>query len=317
MPRGDRTGRSFSRRTALMGGTALWLVGCSSSHPKAAAVGTSARPTMSASPTASPHIVTADSAFTALQKQFDARLGVWALNTANATQVEFNADQRFAYCSTHKAFSAAAVLRNNSLDGLDTVVRYTTADLVANSPVTQVHVSTGMTLRAICDAAIRYSDNTAANILFGQLGGPAGLQSFLRTLGDDVTQCARLEPALNSAIPGDIRDTTTARAWGTDLEAVTLGNGLSADRQALLNGWLVGNLTGTGLIRAGVPAGWKVGDKTGNGDYGTRNDMAVIWPPAAEPMVMVVLSSRPKLDDSYDNDLVSGAAKVALSAIQA
>ena len=39
--------------------------------------------------------------------------------------------------------------------------------------------------------------------------------------------------------------------------------------------------------RAGVPDGWAVGDKTGTGaTYGARNDIAVVWPPNAAPLVV-------------------------------
>ena len=40
-----------------------------------------------------------------------------------------------------------------------------------------------------------------------------------------------------------------------------------------------GNTTGDKLIRAGAPKGWEVGDKSGAGSYGTRNDIAIVWPP--------------------------------------
>lgn len=40
-----------------------------------------------------------------------------------------------------------------------------------------------------------------------------------------------------------------------------------------------GNATGDKLIRAGVPTDWVVGDKSGAGSYGTRNDIAIVWPP--------------------------------------
>lgn len=59
------------------------------------------------------------------------------------------------------------------------------------SPVTEQHVATGMTLRELADAAVRYGDNTAGNMLLGRLGGPDGLEDALRGLGDQVTQADR------------------------------------------------------------------------------------------------------------------------------
>ena len=71
-----------------------------------------------------------------------------------------------------------------------------------------------------------------------------------------------------------------------------LDDALPEDKRTLLTEWLVGNTTGAALIRAGVPDDWVVGDKTGNGGYGTRNDIAVAWPPDGDPVIIAVLSSR-------------------------
>jgi beta-lactamase class A len=260
--------------------------------------------------------VEADPSFRALEVEYGARIGVWARNTATGSHVEHRADERIAFCSTCKAFSAAAVLHDRSISDLDTVVRYTAADLVQPSPITSQHVASGMTIRELCDAAVRYSDNTAANLLLTQIGGPAGLQTYLRSLGDTVTNSSRLEPTLNAAVPGDERDTTTPRAWGVDLQTVVLGDALPTDKRAVLTDWLVRNTTGNTLIRAAAPAGWSVADKTGSGDYGTRNDIAVLWPPDDGPLVLVVMSTRTNQNDPFDDTLVAKAASAALTAVR-
>ncbi|HEV7936147.1 MAG TPA: serine hydrolase [Actinomadura sp.] len=87
-----------------------------------------------------------------------------------------------------------------------------------------------------------------------------------------------------------------------------------ADR-ALLNDWLQRNTTGAALIRAGVPAGWKVGDETDAGDYGTRNDIAVVRAPHRAPIVLAILSSRTAQNATYDNALIAKATKVVMSAL--
>ena len=51
------------------------------------------------------------------------------------------------------------------------------------SPVTEKYVDTGMKLGEIAEAAVRYSDNTAGNILFHQIGGPKGYEKALRQMG--------------------------------------------------------------------------------------------------------------------------------------
>jgi beta-lactamase class A len=260
--------------------------------------------------------VEANEAFRSLEQRFDARLGVWAHDTGTATLVEYGSRQRFAFCSTVKVFSAAATLRRYSLAGLDRVVRYGSSDVLDYSPITQQHVQSGMTLRAVCDAAVRFSDNTAANLLYREIGGPAALQHYLRTLGDSITNCVRTEPDLNAAVPGDLRDTTTARAWGEDLERVAIGPALAEGERVALVDWMVGNTTGNTLVRAAVPTGWRVGDKTGTGDYGTRNDIAVVWPPHAKPIIIVLMSSRSRQNDAPDDRLIAQAARTTLDTLR-
>lgn len=256
-----------------------------------------------------------DHEFRRLEENFDARLGVYAIDTGTGQTVRYRADERFAYASTFKALAAAAVLDETTDAELDRVVRYSADDLVTYSPVTELHVADGMTLRAIADAAVRYSDNTAGNLLLGQLGGPQGFEKELREIGDQVTDPARYETALNEARPGDRRDTSTARALVEDLRAYAVGDVLEPADRDILTGWLRGNTTGGELIRAGVPEGWVVGDKTGAGGYGTRNDIAVIWPPDRAPIVLAVLSRRDQKDASYDNALIARAAEVVIASL--
>ncbi|WP_428981495.1 class A beta-lactamase [Nocardia brasiliensis] len=252
--------------------------------------------------------------FADLEKAFDARLGVYAIDTETGRTVEYRADERFPYTSTFKALAAAAVLEATTPADLDHRISYIRADLVRNSPVTEQNVDRGMTLRDLLDAAVRYSDNTAGNLLFDQLGGPKGLEQKLRGIGDQVTQMDRTEPELNTAVPGDTRDTSTPRALATDLRSYALGNVLPADDRALFVEMLRTNTTGGELIRAGAPSDWLVGDKTGGGEHGTRNDIAVVWPPNRAPIVLSVLSTRLQADATYDNALIARAAKAALTA---
>ncbi|MFH8569309.1 class A beta-lactamase [Streptomyces sp. NPDC017993] len=254
--------------------------------------------------------------FKELERKFDARLGVYAVDTATGREVAYNDGERFAYASTFKALAAGAVLRKYSLNGMDRVIKYSKDDLVANSPVTEKHVGTGLSLGELCDAAVRFSDNTAANLLFDQLGRPKGLDAELEKIGDHVTRMERPEPQLNEWAPGSTRDTSTPRALVKDLRAYAVGDVLRKGERAQLTKWLKTNTTGAELIRAGVPKGWVVGDKTGmGGTYGTRNDIAVVWPPGAAPIVMAILTNRSKEDGDYDNKLIAEAASVVADAM--
>ena len=251
-----------------------------------------------------------------LEKKFDARLGVYAVDTGGGATVEHRADERFAFCSTFKGVAAAAVLQRNPLSHLETRVEYSRADLMKHAPVTGRHVATGMTIRQLCDAAIRFSDGTAGNLLLRDLGGPAELTAFTRSLGDTVTRMDRVEPAITEATPGDLRDTTTPRAFAADYREIVLGGTLTADKRDFLRDLFQRNTTGGQRIRAGLPSGWTVADKTGTGEYGTLNDIAVVWPPDRAPLVIAIMSSRQAENAEHDDRLIAQAAKLALEAFQ-
>ncbi|GAF20098.1 LOW QUALITY PROTEIN: beta-lactamase class A [Bacillus sp. JCM 19046] len=250
--------------------------------------------------------------FSELEDQYDARLGVYALNTGNGQTIAFNEDERFAYASTHKALAVGVMLQQLSIEDLDKQVTFSEAELVTYSPITEQHVETGMSLREISDAQIRYSDNTAANLVFNEINGPAGFKEALRAIGDDVTEPERMETELNDVNPGETRDTSTPKALAESLYAFSFGDALDKEKQTLLNDWLIHNTTGDDVIRAGVPDDWVVGDKTGSASYGTRNDIGIIWPPNDEPIVIAVLSSKDEQDGKSDDALIAEATEAAL-----
>jgi len=305
--------RVRSAAALVLGLAALVLVsGCTAATPDAAepAAETTASPT----PTFAAAPYTAG--FEALETEFDARLGVYAIDTATGREIAFRADERFAYASTFKALAAAAVLQKNTTAGMEKVVTFTRDDLITYSPVTELRVDTGMTLLEVADAAVRYSDNTAGNLLLDELDGPAGFEAALAAIGDDTTRAERWEAGLNDAVPGDPRDTTSPRAFATDLREFALGDAMSPDKQTVLIDMLKNNTTGAALIRAGVPADWIVGDKTGSGGYGVRNDIAIVWPPGREPIVMAIMSTRDSPGAERYDALISRAATEVVSALE-
>lgn len=242
-----------------------------------------------------------------LEKKFNARLGVYAMSDSGRT-IEHRADERFAFCSTFKGLAAAAVLHRHPMTYLDTVVTYTEADLMKSSAITRQHVRSGMTLRDLCDAAVRYSDGTAGNLLLRTVGGPAELTRYLRELGDTETRMDRVEPDITSATPGDPRDTATPRSLGTDYQRLVLGDALPAEKRDFLKDLLERSVTGAKRVRAGVPEGSRVASKTGTGDYGTVNDIAVVWPPDRDPIVLAIMSSKSTADAKYDEALIAETA---------
>jgi len=192
----------------------------------------------------------------AIEARVGGRIGVAALDTGSGRRLDYRADERFPMCSTFKFLAAAAVLKrvDEKQDQLDRFVSYDAKDILEHAPVTKAHLKEGgMTLGALCEAAIEHSDNTAGNLLLDAIDGPAGVTNFARSLGDQVTRLDRKEPDLNSAIPGDDRDTTTPGSMLADMARILTGDVLSRSSRRQLEDWLRGNTTGAAMIRAGVP----------------------------------------------------------------
>ena len=199
--------------------------------------------------------------------------------------------ERFPLCSTFKLLATAAVLHltDDKRGQLTRLVPYTKADLLEYAPVTKEHVDEGgMTLAALCEAAMTYSDNTAGNLLLDTIGGPEGLTRYARSLGDNQTRLDRNEPDLNRVEPGDERDTTTPAAMLGNLRALLIGDALSSASRQKLENWMIANKTGGELIRAGLPNEWKIGDKTGRGANNATNDVAIIRPPGKSAILLSI-----------------------------
>lgn len=228
-------------------------------------------------------------AFTGIEKGIGGRLGVFALDTASGRILGHRENERFAMCSTFKLLLAACVLRQVDTGALSLAksIPYTEQDLLEYAPVTRENLKRGsLTIGELCAAAVEVSDNTAANLLLGQVGGPAGVTAFLRSIGNLITRLDRTEPELNTAIPGDPRDTTSPAAMVASVRKLLLEGGLTAASAGRLNAWLEACSTGKHRLRAGLPANWQAGDKTGTGERGAMGDVGIFRPPNRAPILI-------------------------------
>jgi beta-lactamase class A len=309
-------------RLAGVAATALAVVGCSGAadpadqaDPAGAAVAGGTTGTSTAATACATDEAGLAARLERLERDEDAVVGVYAMDTGTGEALAHRADERFAFASTIKAHAAAVVLDELSTRELSQRVRWTEADLVPYSPVTEQHVEDGLTVREVLEAAVTVSDNTAANLMLDLVGGPRGLDRALADVGDSTTEVVRREPDLNDFTPGDVRDTTTPRAIVASLAAFAVGGELAAPDERLLNQLLVRNTTADALVRSVVPQGWKVGDKTGTASYGTRNDIAVVTPPGRAPIVLAVLTRQRTEDAPTDDALVAAAAAAVVDSL--
>nr|MDQ6121472.1 serine hydrolase [Klebsiella pneumoniae subsp. pneumoniae] len=116
-------------------------------------------------------------------------------------QLCYRAEERFPLCSSFKGLLPLCWLAASSRPACWTHPSVTAK--CAGSVVTHLgkYLTTGMTVAELSAAAVQYSDNAAANLLLKELGGPAGLTAFMRSIGDTTFRLDRWELELNSAIP--------------------------------------------------------------------------------------------------------------------
>jgi beta-lactamase class A len=129
-----------------------------------------------------------------------------------------------------------------------------------------------------------------------------------------VTRLDRTELALNEALPGDARDTTSPAAMAEDLRVLLLGHGLSDASRGQLRRWMEANLTGVDRLCAKLPGGWRAADKTGSNGEHTTNDVAVLWPPDRPPLVIAAYITQCPGPESKRNALLAGIGQLVAQA---
>jgi beta-lactamase class A len=249
-----------------------------------------------------------------LEKNFAGKIGVYAIDTNTNQIIMQHAGDRFPVQSTMKLIAVAALLKQSdkSPNLLQEKIHYTKNDLMYWHPVTGQYITTGMTLAALAEAAISYSDNVAANLIIKKLGGPQAATAFARSISNPSFNVKHYEGDLNSN-PQNTEDTSTPEDMAISVQKLTTGDILTPLQRAQLITWMRNDTVGYKKIRAGVPIGWIVADKTGSGDYGIANDIGILWSPTCKPIVLAIYTIQNKQNASSRDDIVATTTNTVLS----
>jgi beta-lactamase class A len=109
----------------------------------------------------------------------------------------------------------------------------------------------------------------------------------------------RWETELNTAIPGDPRDTSTPHALGGGIQNLLTGTVLGEPQRRQLEDWMRGNVTSS--MRAGLSPGWTTADKTGSGDYGSTNDIGIAYGPNGQRVLLSVMTRSQSPNPNADS----------------
>lgn len=253
-----------------------------------------------------------------IEAGLNARIGVVVLNTQTGASDIYRGSERFPLLSTFKTLACAHLLHlaEQGQVSLDALVPIKRSDLVPYAPVTEKQIGgPGMSPRSLCHATMTTSDNTAANLILRATGGPSALTGFLRTLGDQTTRLDRWEVELNSAIPGDERDTTTPLAMIATLRKLALDDALSTGSRRQLIDWMKGTRVADQLLRSVLPSGWEIADRTGAGENGARAITAIVWPPERPPLVIAIYITETDASFARRNAAIADIGKQLFDAI--
>ena len=185
-------------------------------------------------------------------------------------------------------------------------------DLVPWHPITGTHIKSGMSLEALSEAAISYSDNTAINLIIKKLGGSTVITDFAHSIGNQSFNLVHQEPHLNSN-PAYEDDTVTPKDMAITIEKLTLGNVLSKPLRSKLLRWMTNSTTSYKRMRAAAPITWVVADKTGSGSYGVANDIGIMWSPACKPIVLAIYTAANKQEAKSRDDIVASTTEIILN----
>jgi beta-lactamase class A len=190
--------------------------------------------------------------------------------------------------AAYRAFDAGTA-------SLDDRVALRAADLIGGSPVFSAAIpGERYALRTLLAAAIRESDNTAANALITTFGF-AAINAAIAEAGMSSTRLQRHFAAIVEPWRHNL-NVSTPRDTGTLLYAIERGahEGIDTVARATSCRAMVELMLGQAyrdMIPAGIPRGVPVANKTGELDD-ERNDAAIVDPFGDNPYLLVVFARR-------------------------
>lgn len=287
-----------------------------------------------------------------------ARLEVAVQNIDGGEVWARNAVQTFPMQSVFKAPLGAAVLAEVDAKRLSLDETVTIGDMELSPPLSPIAQAwpgrSTYTVRELLIAAVRDSDNTAADVLMRRIGGPGALKSWLvekgivglridryeRELQVEAVGMPSFRPAwrtpeafnaAKNAVPEarrraawqayaeDPRDTTTASGALNFLRQLSTGQLLSPESSALLLGLMTETKTGANRLKAGLPEGASLAHKTGTSatNFGitvATNDIGIVTLKDGRKYAVVVMLADSPADLAAREAVIAEAMAIVARA---
>jgi beta-lactamase class A len=203
---------------------------------------------------------------------------------------------------------------------LDRMVRFLPEDRIpgAYSPLQDRYpnANVDVPLRELIQLAAGQSDNGAEEVLLRIIGGPAVVQSYIRSLGITAFQLIDSEHDLDRDESLQYRDWIEPAAAVQLLQRLVHNPPISPVANAFLVQTLTASVTGPNRLRAGLPAGTPLAHKTGSsgthgGNTAATNDMGLITLPDGRKLAISVLVTDSPADEATREGVIARIARAA------
>ncbi|AJC49272.1 class A beta-lactamase [Allofrancisella guangzhouensis] len=253
-----------------------------------------------------------------LEIKYGGKIGIYLIDYNNKSHFGYNQNFYFPICSVYKFLVVGAILKESMItpNFLNEKIKINKNDIIGYTPITSENIDKKLTIEELSKAAI-LSDNTAANLLIKKLGGLKNLNKFIWSLDDKDTKITVNEPTINNVDLRDSLNKTTPQIIAKDLNKIAFEKKvLNKKYQLIFKKWLQENDTGKNRIAFSIPKEWKVGDKTGTCEYGTTNDVAIIWPKNKKPIIISVLYTQVNKNAKANDIVIQKITKILLDNLE-
>jgi beta-lactamase class A len=232
----------------------------------------------------------------------DGEIGVGVRHLERGDTLSVNGDEHFPMQSVFKFHLALAVLHevDEGKLSLDQEVFVKKEDFIPNtwSPIAAKHPegNINLTIRDLISYTVASSDNNGCDVLFGLLGGPDKVNTYIAGLGINDIAIKNTEREMHQSWDLQFKNWTTPTAMANLLDMFYKGHVLAPKTAAFLRTTLEETITGKNRIKGLLPVGTTVAHKTGmgerNGVIGAVNDVGVITLPNGQHVSIALFITK-------------------------
>lgn len=197
----------------------------------------------------------------------------------------------------------------------DRILPHTHSPLQDKYPEADVDVP----LRELLRLAVSESDNVAADIVLRVTGGPAAVDSYVRSLGVDGFHLEDGEHGLALDVAAQYRNWFEPAGAVQLLRRINDNSPLTAGHTEMLVQWMKDTSSGLHRIKGELPSGTIVAHKTGSSGthdgvtYAT-NDVGLITLPDSRHLAIAIFVTDSTADDAARDAVIARIAKAAYDA---